>query len=100
MTARLPATIVLAVLAMATARLQTAHAEDVLVIGGGAREQAQGATVRGALENALRKAGWVWPDRPATAKEADSLLMCEDSSAPWTCIPATLGGGRAQEGDR
>jgi hypothetical protein len=86
-----------AALASVAAMPRDARAEDVLVIGGGSKEQAQIATVRGALETALRKAGWVWPDRPATSQEADSLLQCEDSRAPWTCIPATISGIRAQE---
>jgi len=92
-----PALAVLAVLVTAVGLAREARAEDVLVIGGGSKEQAQIATVRGALEGALRKAGWVWSDRPATSQEADSLLKCEDSRAPWTCIPATISGVRAQE---
>jgi hypothetical protein len=81
--------------------LRSAHAErDVLVVGGGATDHGQLAAVRGAIENTLRKAGWSWPARPPSPKEADSLLRCEDSSSPWTCIPATISGLRASDVQR
>ncbi len=80
---------------------RSAHAErDVLVIGGAAAERGQLAAVRGAIENTLRKAGWSWPARPPTQREADSLLKCEDSRSPWTCIPATISGLRASDVQR
>jgi hypothetical protein len=80
---------------------RSAHAErDVLVVGGGATDHGQLAAVRGAIENTLRKAGWSWPARPPSPKEADSLLRCEDSRSPWTCIPATISGLRASDVQR
>lgn len=80
---------------------RSAYAErDVLVVGGGATDQGQLAAVRGAIENTLRKAGWSWPARPPSPKEADSLLKCEDSHSPWTCIPATISGLRASDVQR
>lgn len=80
---------------------RAAHAEpDVLVIGSGAAERGELAAVRGAVENTLRKAGWSWPARPPSQKEADSLLKCEDSRTPWTCIPATISGLRASDVQR
>ena len=80
---------------------RSAHADsDVLVIGGAAADHGQLAAVRGAIENTLRKAGWTWPARPPSPKEADSLLKCEDSRSPWTCIPATISGIRAREVQR
>lgn len=80
------------------AQPRSAHAErDVLVIGGGATERGPLTTVRGAVENTLRKAGWSWPARPPTQKEADSLLKCEDSRSPWTCIPPAISGLRAAD---
>lgn len=80
---------------------RSAHAErDVLVVGGGATDHGQLTAVRGAIENTLRKAGWSWPARPPSPKEADSLLKCEDSHAPWTCIPATISGLRASDVQR
>jgi hypothetical protein len=80
---------------------RSAHAErDVLVVGGGATDRGQLAAVRGAIENTLRKAGWSWPARLPSQKEADSLLKCEDSHAPWTCIPATISGLRASDVQR
>lgn len=78
-----------------------AHAEpDVLVVSGGATDHGQLAAVRGAIENTLRKAGWSWPARQPSQKEADSLLKCEDSHSPWTCIPATISGLRASDVQR
>jgi hypothetical protein len=78
-----------------------AHAgRDVLVIGGPAAARGQLAAVRGAIESALRKAGWSWPARPPSQKEADSLLKCEDSRSPWTCIPATISGLHAADVQR
>ncbi len=85
-------------LAAGLASPRSAHAErDVLVVGGGAAERGQLAAVRGAIENTLRKAGWSWPARPPSQKEADSLIKCEDSRSPWTCIPATISGLRASD---
>jgi hypothetical protein len=87
--------------AAALAAPRSAHAErDVLVIGGAAADRGQLTAVRGAVENALRKAGWSWPARPPSPREADSLLKCEDSRAPWTCIPATIGGLHAGDVER
>jgi len=78
-----------------------AHAErDVLVIGGTAAARGQLAAVRSAIEGALRRAGWSWPARPPSQKEADSLLKCEDSRSPWTCIPATISGLHAADVQR
>lgn len=89
------------VLAAWLASPRSAHAErDVLVVGGGATDHGQLAAVRGAIENTLRKAGWSWPARPPSQKEADSLLKCEDSRSPWTCIPATISGLRASDVQR
>lgn len=87
--------------AAALAYPRPAHAErDVLVIGGTAAERGQLTAVRGAIENALRKAGWSWPARPPSPREADSLLKCEDSRSPWTCIPATISGLHAGDVER
>jgi hypothetical protein len=87
--------------AAALAFPRPAHAErDVLVIGGTAAERGQLTAVRGAIENALRKAGWSWPARPPSPREADSLLKCEDSRSPWTCIPATISGLHAGDVER
>jgi hypothetical protein len=72
----------------------------VLVIGGTAAERGQLTAVRGAIENALRKAGWSWPARPPSPREADSLLKCDDSRSPWTCIPATISGLHAGDVER
>src|SRR4051812_15323057 len=88
-------------LAVWLASPRSAHAErDVLVVGGGATDHGQLAAVRGAIENTLRKAGWRWPARPPSPKEADSLLKCEDSRSPWSCIPATISGLRASDVQR
>jgi hypothetical protein len=89
------------VIAVALAAPRPAHAEpDVLVIGGTAAERGQLTAVRGAVENTLRKAGWSWPARPPSPREADSLLKCEDSRSPWTCIPATISGLPAGDVER
>lgn len=96
----LPAAIACA-LAAWLAHSRPARAEsDVLVIGSVTAERGQLAAVRGAVENSLRKAGWSWPGRPPSQKEADSLLKCEDSRSPWTCIPATISGLRASDVQR
>ena len=61
----------------------------LLVIGGGAREHER-LTIGGAIENAVRKAGWSLPSKPATKKEADDLLNCKDATTPWTCVPSSI----------
>lgn len=61
----------------------------LLVIGGGAAERDR-LTIGGAIETTLRSAGWSLPPKPATKKETDSLLNCQDSKAPWTCVPSTV----------
>jgi hypothetical protein len=96
----LPAAI-LCVLAVCLSHPRSARAEsDVLVIGGVTAERGQLIAVRGAVENSLRKAGWSWPARPPSQKEADSLLKCEDSRSPWTCIPAMISGLRGPDVQR
>lgn len=96
----LPAAVACA-LAAWLAHPRPARAEsDVLVIGGATAERGQLTAVRGAVENSLRKAGWSWPARPPSQKEADSLLKCEDSRSPWTCIPATISGLHASDVQR
>jgi len=98
---RTAAAVVACGLAAWLAHPRPARAEsDVLVIGGAAAEHAQLTVVRGAIENALRKAGWSWPARPPSSREADSLLKCDDSRSPWTCIPATISGLRGGDVQR
>jgi hypothetical protein len=85
-------------LAAGVVHARPADAEhDVFVIGGAAALRAELAAVRGAIEGALRRAGWSWPARAPSQKEADSLLKCEDSHAPWNCIPATISGLHASD---
>jgi hypothetical protein len=86
-----------AAIATCAAGSSPAHAESDVVVIGGATEHAQLVAVRGAIENTLRKAGWTWPARPPSQKEADSLLKCDDSRSPWTCIPATISGLHARD---
>lgn len=80
----------LLVLMVCITRIPLAQAESgLLVIGGGAAERDR-LTISGAIESTLRGAGWSFPPKPATKKEADSLLNCQDSKAPWTCVPSTV----------
>lgn len=62
---------------------------SLLVVGGGATEHDR-TTIGGAIERAVRGEGWLLPPKPATKKEADGLLNCQDSKAPWTCVPTTI----------
>lgn len=89
----------IALIAAALAALvRPAAAEsDVLVIGEGGTERLQVAAIRGAIENALRKDGWSWPSKSPTRKEADRLLQCDNSVAPWACLPASISGLRAPQ---
>lgn len=71
---------------------QPAHAEvqsGLLVVGGRATEHDR-TTISGAIERAVRGEGWSLPPKPPTKKEADGLLNCQDSKAPWTCVPSTI----------
>ncbi|MEO7731662.1 MAG: PEGA domain-containing protein [Kofleriaceae bacterium] len=63
----------------------------LLVVGGGAREHER-ITIGGAIESAVRSAGWSLPTKPATKKEADDLLNCKDATTPWTCVPSSISG--------
>lgn len=61
----------------------------VLAMGGNAAEHER-TTIGGGIENAIRSAGWTLSAKPLSKKDADGLLKCQDSKAPWTCIPASL----------
>jgi PEGA domain-containing protein len=77
-------------LSVASASLARAN-PGVVVIGGGAREHER-LTIGGAIESAMRSAGWALSAKPATKKEADDLLNCKDAAAPWTCVPSSISG--------
>jgi hypothetical protein len=59
------------------------------VVGGAATEHDR-TTISEAIERAVRNEGWSLPPKPATKKEADGLLNCQDAKAPWTCVPSTI----------
>lgn len=61
----------------------------LLIVGGGAAEHDR-TTIGGAIEGTIRSEGWSLPSKPATKKEADGLLNCQDTKAPWTCVPSTV----------
>lgn len=83
-------TIAAAVLMLPAAWAPVAAAKPgLLVVGGGATEHDR-STVGGAIESAVRSEGWLLPPKPATKKEADGLLNCQDAKTPWTCVPATV----------
>jgi hypothetical protein len=75
---------------MLVAWIPSAHAKPgLLIVGGGATEHDR-STVGGAIESAVRSEGWSLPAKPATKKEADGLLNCQDAQTPWTCVPSAL----------
>lgn len=83
-------TIVFAALALSVASTSLARADSgLLVVGGGAREHDR-ATIGGAIESTVRSAGWSLPAKPATKRETDILLNCEDANTPWTCVPSSI----------
>jgi PEGA domain len=85
------ATTLLTLVAASVVRLQPAHAENgVLVVGGGAAEHER-AVIGGAIESAIREAGWSLPSNPLTDNETRDLLHCSDSHAPWNCVLTAFG---------
>src|SRR5262245_13134493 len=83
------ATIIVGLIATLVVSARPGHAEDGLLVMGGNAEEHQRATVGGAIENAIRGAGWTLA-KPPNKKESDGLLKCPDSKSPWTCIPASF----------
>jgi len=69
--------------------IRSVRAETSLLVVGGNAADHERATVTGAIENAIRTAGWTLSAKPLSKKESDGLLKCPDSKSPWTCIPAS-----------
>jgi|GEM_PF-4129139 len=67
-----------------------AHADNGVVVIGGAAPEHDRTTVRTAVEATARAAGWTLQSKPLGKKDADALLNCRDATSPWTCVPASL----------
>lgn len=79
------------------AQLRRAHAESgLLIVGGGAAEHER-SIVSGAIESAVRSAGWSLPSKPFSKKDTDRLLNCPDAKTPWTCVPPAIGAAGIQD---
>jgi len=63
--------------------------QGTIVITGSATEHDR-AIVRAAAEESTRDDGWSLAPKPPTKKETEALLGCDDSNAPWTCVPQSL----------
>jgi hypothetical protein len=73
-----------------------AHAKiGVVVVGGAANDHDRGQ-VRAAIEQTLLGAGWTLSPTPLAKRDADAILGCKDTKAPWTCVPPSLGTGGVQ----
>jgi hypothetical protein len=69
---------------------RTAHADEAVIVTGGSATEHDRATVAAAAAAVAREDGWSLRAKPLTKKESDSLLTCQDSASPWTCVPSSL----------
>jgi hypothetical protein len=88
MSAKLMTIVILLIVWIVTAR--AARAETGLLVLGGNAADRERTTVEGAVENAIRTAGWTLSPKALSKKDSDGLLKCPDSRSPWTCIPSSL----------
>lgn len=89
MTSKLACIVTLLVVCVAA----RAHADNGVVVIGGAAPEHDRTTVRTAIEATAREAGWTLQSKPLVKKDADALLNCRDATSPWTCVPASLSEG-------
>jgi hypothetical protein len=83
-------TIMVALVAASILAPRRARADaGLLVLGGNATERERTA-IGGAVEGAIRAAGWTVSLKALSKKDSDGLLKCPDSKSPWTCIPSAL----------
>jgi hypothetical protein len=68
------------------------RAEDGAVLVRGAIGEPDRQLVGAAFEAVTRGAGWVLPAKALPKREAEALLACVSSSAPWACMPKSLRG--------
>ncbi|CAN5396910.1 hypothetical protein BH11MYX1_BH11MYX1_15820 [soil metagenome] len=84
---------IVVMVAMALCASRRVHADNGIVVVGGAAAEHDRTTVRTAIEASAREAGWSLREKPLVKKEADALLNCRELEKPWTCVPATLASG-------
>jgi hypothetical protein len=85
-----PVTIVVTLLAACIITARAARAETGLLVMGGNATDRERTAIGGAVENAIRTAGWTLSPKALSKKDSDGLLKCPDSKSPWTCIPSSL----------
>ncbi len=70
----------------------SARAGDAVIVVGGSATDHDRSTVVFAVGEAARKDGWTFRAKAPTKKESDAILGCQETSAPWNCIPLSLKG--------
>lgn len=89
--------ILLILVSVSVVHLRRAHAESGLLIIGGTAAEHERSTVGGAIESAVRGAGWSLPSKPFSKKDTERLLNCSDAKTPWTCVPPAVGAAGIQD---
>jgi PEGA domain len=72
------------------AATRAARADEAVIATGGSATEHDRATVAAAAEAVARDDGWSVRAKPLSKKETESLLTCQDSVSPWTCVPGSL----------
>ena len=83
-------TTLLAMASIWTSFVQVAHSEEAVIVTGGSATEHDQTIVEAAAEAATRDDGWIVRSKPLTKRETESLLHCQDSGSPWTCVPVSL----------
>lgn len=67
-----------------------ARADEVVIVTAGSATEHDRATVSAAVGEVARSGGWTLRAKPPSKKESESLASCQEPSAPWNCILASL----------
>lgn len=67
-----------------------ARADEVVIVTAGSATEHDRATVSAAVGEVARSDGWTLRAKPPSKKESESLANCQEPSAPWNCILASL----------